>query len=71
MPEEQPVISTVVLSMAAVLANAATPFKRAGKGVPPPHATVLCLLPYLKAPPPTSLRMPGAPCALIPVQVLR
>lgn len=31
---------------------------------------MLCLLPYLKAPPAPSLRMPGAPCALILTQVL-
>lgn len=70
MPEEQPVISTVVCSMGTTAAvpgpGGAALFKRAGQGPPPSLLpSVFCLPAYLKAPPPASLCLDAGSAAEI------
>lgn len=66
MPEEQPVISTVVFSMGRrCRPRGPRCLKGMGGGDPRPPPRVLCLLPYLKAPPPTSLCLDACAAAAI------
>lgn len=48
-----------------VLAEGAALLKRDGRGLPRPPPRVLCLPPYLKAPPPTSLHLDACAAAAI------